>query len=94
MRKTGNDQGLQVKAIAGSYVVLLGWDMDEAKIRNDHVLGFSISRKRHEDGELIWLPGMKTFASVNANPDQGTLVSSFHHPLQTFQWGRLYRLSW
>ena len=86
MRSIGEDHGLKVKAIAGSYVVLLGWDMDAARIRTDGVLGFSISRKRHEDGEVIWLLGMKTFASVNANPDQGTLVSSFLHPFQTFQW--------
>ena len=82
-RKSG---GLRAMAVAGTHVVLVGWDLPEATMRGSDVLGFSVERRRHEDGEVIWLPGMKTFASVEPNPDPGVPVSSFFHPLQTFQW--------
>ncbi|WP_316166824.1 MULTISPECIES: phospholipase D-like domain-containing protein [unclassified Bradyrhizobium] len=73
-------------AIAGSHVVLLGWDYPAASIRKDRVLGFAIERTRHSDGEVIWLPGMKTFQAVEPNPAPGVPVTSYKHPLQTFQW--------
>ena len=86
MRQTGTQDGLTVMGIAGSYVVLLGWDMSEQSIRAKSVLGFAIQRARHTDGEVIWLSGMKTFQSVEPNPAPGVSVSSFKHPFQTFQW--------
>jgi phosphatidylserine/phosphatidylglycerophosphate/cardiolipin synthase-like enzyme len=86
MRALANNQGLQALAVAGSYVVLIGWDMPEADIRNQNVLGFAVQRRRHVDGEVIWLSGMKTFASVEADPEPGIPVSTFFHPLQSFQW--------
>lgn len=86
MRTSDQQDGLTALAVAGTYVVLIGWDMAEADIRARGVLGFSIQRRRHEDGETIWLSGMKTFAAVDAAPAPGVPVSSFRHPLQTFQW--------
>ena len=73
-------------AIAGTHVVLLGWDYPADDIRAKKVLGFAIERTRHSDGEVIWLPGMKTFEAVDPTPDPGVPVSSNKHPLQTFQW--------
>jgi phosphatidylserine/phosphatidylglycerophosphate/cardiolipin synthase-like enzyme len=73
-------------AIAGTHVVLLGWDYPAASIRKDKVLGFAIERTRHSDGEVIWLPGMKTFEAVDPTPAPGVPVSSYKNPLQTFQW--------
>jgi hypothetical protein len=73
-------------AIAGTHVVLLGWDYPAASIRKDEVLGFAIERTRHSDGEVIWLPGMKTFEAVDPTPAPGVPVSSYKNPLQTFQW--------
>ena len=84
-RKTRN--GLTAQATAGTYVVLLGWDMAAVDIVADGVLGFAVRRFRHADGERVWLPGMKTFQAVEPHPAPGVLVSSYKHPLQTFQWG-------
>ena len=86
MRIGDSDSGLTALAVAGTHVVLIGWAMPEADMRAQGVLGFSIQRRRHEDDETIWLPGMKTFAAVDPDPDPGVPVSSFLHPLQTFQW--------
>ena len=86
MRVKQQQGGLTALAIAGTHVVLIGWDMAEASMRGQGILGFSLQRRRHEDGEVIWLPGMKTFEAVDPDPDPGVPVSSFFHPLQTFQW--------
>src|SRR5919106_5037847 len=86
MRAKQRQDGLAALAVAGNHVVLIGWDMPEADIRAQGILGFSLQRQRHSDGEVIWMPGMKTFASVEPDPDPGVPVSSFRHPLQTFQW--------
>ena len=86
MRVKKKRGGITAMAVAGTYVVLLGWDMAEPDIRGKGVLGFALQRLRHGDGEKIWLSGMKTFEVVEPHPAPGEPVSSFKHPLQTFQW--------
>ncbi len=86
MRAQDQQDGLTALAVAGTHVVLIGWDMAAADIRARRVLGFAIQRHRLADGEVIWLSGMKTFATADPDPDPGVPVSSFRHPLQTFQW--------
>jgi len=86
MRDKQKSNGLVSLAIAGSYVVLIGWSMSREDIRSRKILGFSIQRTRKSDGEVTWLGGMKTFGSVEPDPAPGVLVSSYKHPLQTFQW--------
>jgi phosphatidylserine/phosphatidylglycerophosphate/cardiolipin synthase-like enzyme len=86
MRVSDVSGPLKGLAIAGNHVVLFGWDISSEQIKSLKVLGFAISRERKSDGERIWLPGMKTFESVDPTPDPGVPVSSFKHPLQTFQW--------
>lgn len=86
MRVRDTHDGLTAMATAGSYVVLLGWDLAECDIRRNEVLGFGIQRTRHSDGEVIWLTGTKTFGTVEPDPGPGVPVSSFRHPFQTFQW--------
>jgi phosphatidylserine/phosphatidylglycerophosphate/cardiolipin synthase-like enzyme len=86
MRTRKQSAGLTALAVAGSYVVVLGWDMGRADIRQKKVLGFSVRRKRMSDGEVIYLGGLKTFESVEPDPAPGEPVSSYRHPLQTFQW--------
>ena len=71
MRDNDSNGGLTGLAVAGSYVVLLGWDMAENDIKANSVLGFGIERRRHSDGEVIWLTGLKTFQSVDPVPDLG-----------------------
>jgi phosphatidylserine/phosphatidylglycerophosphate/cardiolipin synthase-like enzyme len=86
MRDTATSDGLTALAVAGTNVVMLGWDMPAAQIRAQDVLGFAIGRQRASDHEVRWMQGMKTFASVEPNPAPGVPVSSFLHPFQTFQW--------
>jgi phosphatidylserine/phosphatidylglycerophosphate/cardiolipin synthase-like enzyme len=86
MRTIGSNGGLTALAVAGSYVVVLGWDLNEHDIRTHGVLGFAVRRTRLSDGEVSWMPGMKTFRSVEPHPAPGSQVSSRKHPLQTFQW--------
>lgn len=86
MRIKHSNEGITALAVGGTYVVLIGWDMSEDDLVAKGVLGFAIRRQRLSDGESIWLPGMKTFEAVTPNPPPGEPVSSFAHPLQTFQW--------
>src|SRR5215208_3061609 len=86
MRNVVASGGLRALAIAGTNVVLIGWDMPEAQIRGSRVLGFSIGRKRASDREVRWLTGLKTFKSVDPDPAPGVPVSSYRFPFQTFQW--------
>lgn len=86
MRDKASSKGLKALAVAGTNVVILGWDLSAEQIRDEKVLGFAIGRKRESDQEFLWLGGMKTFESIEPHPAPGVLVSSYRHPLQTFQW--------
>ena len=86
MRHSASADGLTAMAVAGTNVVMLGWDMTAAQIQAQNVLGFSVGRQRDADLEVRWMKGMKTFASVEPDPAAGVPVSSFDHPFQTFQW--------
>src|SRR5262245_5233833 len=76
--------GLTVNAIAGSYVVVLGLNIDEASRAG--LRGFAIRREDKTEGETYWMQGMKTFQRVEPFPTAGETFSSLVHPLQTFQW--------
>ncbi len=82
--KQSND--LKALAVAGSYVVVIGWDMPAETIRKHKVLGFALQRKRHSDGEVFWLSGQKKFEKTNPDPEPGVPTSSYKHPIQSFQW--------
>ncbi|AMK76032.1 MULTISPECIES: phospholipase D-like domain-containing protein [Methylomonas] len=74
--------GLQVRAIAGTYVVLLAFTCPKAYCSG--LLGFAIRREDHENGEVTWLRGLKRF---DLPGDDGYSVSSRYHPIQKFHWG-------
>ena len=76
--------GLTVNAVAGSYVVVLGLNVDEAL--RPGLRGFAIQREDKTEDETRWMKGTKTFASVEAHPTPGESFSSLEHPFQTFQW--------
>jgi len=76
--------GLTVNAVAGSYVVVLGLNVDDALRAG--LRGFAIQREDKTEGETLWMKGMKTFASVEPHPAAGETFSSLDHPFQTFQW--------
>lgn len=84
MRVKETSDGLSVQAIAGSYVVLFGIDMDEAA--SEGVLGFAIERTDHSEGDKKdWLAGFRKFKD-GATPAAGAFVTTREHPLQTFMW--------
>ncbi len=86
MRASNSKGAVKAQAIAGTHVVVLGWDMSASDIKSRGVLGFAVERTRKRDGEVIWMRGMKTFESVLKDPGEGVLVSSRDHPFQSFQW--------
>ena len=83
MRKRAKNGPLSVQAIAGSYVVMLGINMDEK--HTDGVLGFGIQRTDHTNkNKQDWLAGFKVFPGTKVK--QGQLVSSKEQPIQGFLW--------
>ena len=84
MREKSIENGFTVNAIAGTHVVLLGFDLAEAERQG--CLGFAIQREDHTEDERYWLKGMKTFQATDPGLGPGGEVSSRNHPFQTFQW--------
>lgn len=83
MRRKESNGPLSVNVIAGSYVTLLGINMEEASMEG--VLGFGIERIDHTNGDRRdWLAGFKTFP--DSNVPRGTLVRTREHPIQSFYW--------
>ena len=84
MRIRESDAGLNVHAVAGSYVVVLGLNITEV-LRNG-LRGFAVHRTDHTENESYWMSGTKVFKSLEPHPAQGVQYSSQVHPFQTFQW--------
>ena len=83
MRKRVKKGPLSVRAISGSYVVMLGIDMTKAASKG--VLGFAIERTDHtNEDKRDWLAGFKVFPGTKVKA--GALVSTRRHPLQGFFW--------
>lgn len=84
MRTSSVNDGLRVHAVAGTYVVMMGFDLPEAAC--DNLLGFSIHRVDHTENEAYYLSGMKAFAETDPGFPPGSLYSTREHPIQSFQW--------
>lgn len=84
MRVTKTNSGLKVHAIAGTYVVLLGFDLAEANCHG--LLGFSLHRTDHMEHEAFFLSAMKAFAETDPGFPAGSLYATRDHPIQSFQW--------
>ncbi len=82
MRTKQSDGTLTVKAVAGTYDVILAFDLAEEA--RDGCLGFSIERTDLDGGnQRRWLPNMLRFKC-----DSGTgLATTAGAPLQAFRWG-------
>lgn len=85
MRKRVRQSGITVNAIAGTHVVFLAFDVIASKKKG--LRGFAIRREDHEEGEVAWIRGMKTFAATEPHPAPGETFSTRDHPIQGFQWG-------
>lgn len=84
MRVTRTSGGLKIHGVAGTYVVLLGFDLAEADCEG--LLGFSIHRTDHTENEAYFLSGMKAFVETDPGFPAGSLYSTKDHPIQSFQW--------
>jgi PLD-like domain len=83
MRRARNGPTLRVRAVAGTYVVFLAFDMAEADTSD--LMGFAIQRTRLSDGETLWLRGNKRFPGMG-QPTGFEDATSHDHPFQVFQW--------
>jgi HKD family nuclease len=84
MRIRKTSPGLTVNAVAGSYVVLLGLNIENGMRRG--LRGFGIQRTDEQEGETYWMSGTKVFESIEPDPAPGRQYSSLFHPFQSFQW--------
>jgi phosphatidylserine/phosphatidylglycerophosphate/cardiolipin synthase-like enzyme len=85
MRAAAKQGGLVGLAVAGTYVVLLGWDLEDPGLKRG-LLGFAIKREDKTETETYWLRGMKTFPDTEPPLPPGGDASSHDQPYQTFQW--------
>ena len=89
MRLTKGTDQFKVKAIAGTHVVLMALDMDEATRQG--LRGFAIKRGLKGQPQ-DWLKGIKYFQALVPNPKAGDDYSSREQPFQSFLWSD-YRAS-
>ena len=92
MRSTGQSPMLKARAIAGTHVVILAWDLKSGqKSKLAGLLGFAIERSElkadNSVDESYWLRGIKRFKDKDKGLPAGTPVSTLDHPVQAFQWG-------
>lgn len=84
MRVTKTTDGLKVLAVAGTYVVTLGFNLPEADCQG--LLGFSIHRVDHAGNRAGYLEGMKAFAQTDPGFPAGAQYPTDKQPIQSFQW--------
>lgn len=84
MRRKQSADGLSVRAISGTYVVILGIDMKPADCSG--LLGFAIHRTDHTEDEAYWMEGIKTFVATDPGFVAGSTYSTREHPIQGFSW--------
>jgi len=81
MRTSAAENGITLRAIAGTHVVLLAWSLSEQD--SEGVLGFAVHRTDHTEGEAYWLKGLKVFEETDPGRARASLRS---HPVQGFTW--------
>jgi phosphatidylserine/phosphatidylglycerophosphate/cardiolipin synthase-like enzyme len=84
VRRRKRHAGLTVNAVAGTHVVFFGLDL--AANKRAGCRGFGFKRYDHDEGDTIWLQGLKTFQKTEPFPAAGERFSTLHHPIQGFQW--------
>ncbi|WP_064198658.1 MULTISPECIES: phospholipase D-like domain-containing protein [Emticicia] len=81
---------LKGKAYSGTYVVVLAWDFESSdKQFRKSLLGFGIERAELHGNSIVEkysMKGIKRFKDKDKGLAPGTPVSTFEHPIQSFQW--------
>lgn len=86
MRARATNGDLSVHAVAGTYVVLLGINIQDGSALLNGLIGFAIHKTRHATNKAGWLSGQKTFRNAGAPQTPAQLHSSREQPLQAFYW--------
>jgi len=84
MRESISSGLLSVRAVSGTRVVLLAWDVAEEARAG--LRGFAIKHQIGDAADGPWLTGLKYFSSLVPAPVRGATYSSRKHPFQTFIW--------
>jgi hypothetical protein len=84
MRYSAKNAGVSANFIAGTYVVLMGFDATEEVCNG--LLGFADQRTDKTENERYWLRGFRTFEATFKDPLPGSLVSTQENPVQDFLW--------
>ncbi|MEO6090284.1 MAG: phospholipase D-like domain-containing protein [Umezawaea sp.] len=85
MRNRATADSLSVHAIAGTHVVLLGFDLPEEAAEG--LLGFAIQRWDPVERQRYWLRGLRVFEETSLDIAANSTVSLLEHPVQSFLWG-------
>lgn len=90
MKRTASGDVLRVRAIAGTYVVVLAWDFVTGQDgKRKGLLGFALQREQLDGDQVIecyWMTGIKRFKEKDRGLAPGTPVSTADHPFRGFQW--------
>jgi phosphatidylserine/phosphatidylglycerophosphate/cardiolipin synthase-like enzyme len=85
MRTSVSQGPLRVRAVAGTRVILMAFDVDQSAREGLH--GFAIKQGIVGSGqEATWLMGTRYFKELVPSPQKGAEYSSRQHPFQTFLW--------
>jgi hypothetical protein len=90
MRNKKSNAALSVRAISGSHVVVLAWDLKPEQFDTKNLLGFAVERTEFDGANIVeryYLRGIKRFIDKDKGLPSGTPVPTSEHPIQTFQWG-------
>jgi hypothetical protein len=93
MRNKHSGSSLSIRAIAGTHVVALAWDIKPATFDTSRLLGFAVERTKFETlartkvAERYFLRGIKRFEKKDQGLPAGTPVPTSEHPIQSFLWG-------
>lgn len=63
MRISSQSNGFYVSAVAGTYVVMLGFNLSPSACHD--LMGFAIFRESHDEGEAAFMTAMKVFEETN-----------------------------
>lgn len=80
-KKTG---GYTIYAVSGTNTISFAIDFRQANTKG--LLGFSVEKIDHKNGERKYVDGFKVFEDIIPKPNKDTIVSTYVHLVQSFVW--------